>query len=633
MEAQATAYSDPQQRHRTFEPDNQARFSGYNTQPALHSITLVRETDTSTNNNETNPSKRIYELAAVQLCEAKNHVYHRGWFHDQPVSNYADLIRRPSEDPERQRTLSGNLVYQYCDSNEASKWTNLQDWKDALSIGFNTFKEYAWSLLTLRDSFFITPWFRPEALATANQSVLPMKPGQFQHHGHAHISICLRGDDGLPLSITFDPATSSIGPYEAKTTPIHNRKADLILLSHGHMDHCRNIGEVTRPQKPLFSRIVTWIKTHVLLIHPTDDESTEHRKYSKLLIPAGTEKMLDHIQFLDKEGDVTKAYPYDPYKVRRNNSDVATIVPILSKHWSGTSPLNGHKAPALGYLVITKEQTVFFAGDTGYEEDMYKAVAQIASIYNTSVDHIFLPAGPDHQRHQMEKTHQATIDAISSRLHTQFLPTYQRLKAEWGPDDDPLLTDTIDIKNINHFRAKLTELLKQTHASFIHSGHYKLGNIHAEDPFLCMIDLISPCCDGKSAYLCSEEHFAHLSEVDARHEKEARSRVRSYMESSTYEACKQRVLYDLNSHISNSKAKLTLLLHQLLSQSPLGYLRSIDGSDNHGWVDALVEMVDEEAFDIRKLNLKTFSDWYKIPPDQRTESDLRTLFGLQQPTP
>ena len=585
-------------------------------------IKIIREADYSQHGLNQRKKKCISELPSVKLSEARHHVYQRGKFKNKPLENFAHLVHQPSTCVERNQKLSGNLVYQYCEPANISQRTNFQDWKDALFIGLGTFKEYIWSAFTGNDSFFITPWFKPDASKTPDTK---LKTGEFQHHGHAHISVCLKGNDNQPLSITFDPAISSIGPYQAKAKAVCNRNADLVMLSHGHLDHCRNIADVTRPRCTLFTRIISWIKTHLLFIAPSKQENQQ--QYPKLLIPQGTEKIIGHISYLDNKGDVFKAHPYDPHIIKRNDVNIATVVPILCKHWAGTSPINSHTAPALGYLVITKEKTIFFAGDTGYEKDMYAAVGEIAESYGAQIDQVFLPTGPDHQRQRMEKTHQASIDAINSQLHSQILPFLKastELQEEGSNKSFPLFDST----NKQAFTAYMSKLLQHSSASFIHSGHYKLGNIHAEDPFICMIDLISSY-NKKSNYLDDSTHFGNLNEKDKKYEVEALNRVRSYMKSAAYQNCKENTLKEFNNHILNTKAGLIILLNMLLSQSPPNHVRPIDGNDNHRWLNTMIEMVFEDNFDIKKLNLRTFSDWYKTKPSERCADQLIAAFGVK----
>lgn len=171
-------------------------------------------------------------------------------------------------------------------------------------------------------------------------------------------------------SIIFDPVFNDvIGAATLRSKEpgidINNiSKLDLVLISHAHMDHM-SLGS----------------------IQDLDDKFPK----AKLIFPYGAEKYLSD-------------YNMDMVRMKTGNSremgyigetkdfDGVKVTTIFASHFGGRYGLDSYlwKVPGYtGYIIEYKGITVFYAGDTAYDEYAYK---EIGKKYN--IDLALLPIGP-----------------------------------------------------------------------------------------------------------------------------------------------------------------------------------------------------------------------------------------------
>lgn len=152
--------------------------------------------------------------------------------------------------------------------------------------------------------------------------------------------------------------------YEAAIDLSNVKKIDMILVSHAHMDH---------------------------LSISTLDDLEEKYSSAKLIVPMGAEEFLP-------------GYDYDIIRLRTGNSAKQNFVgqtyehnglkvtAVFALHFGGRFGLDSYSwnmPGCTGFIVEYQDLTVFYAGDSVYEENGYKAIGS-----RFDIDLALVPVGP-----------------------------------------------------------------------------------------------------------------------------------------------------------------------------------------------------------------------------------------------
>ena len=182
-----------------------------------------------------------------------------------------------------------------------------------------------------------------------------------------HASVLVQMDDKVLL---FDPfLTNNIGLIQRRVREPgidvdKLKKCDFIFISHTHFDHL-NLGSL---------------------------ELLEERfPNCKLIFPEGTEEFIPDLNF-----DMYKLRTADidrkKYIGETITIDSLKITIVAAYHWGGRFGFDGllwGYAGVTGFIAEYKDMTVYFSGDTGYNEDFFKFLGK-----HFKIDAAIIPIGP-----------------------------------------------------------------------------------------------------------------------------------------------------------------------------------------------------------------------------------------------
>jgi L-ascorbate metabolism protein UlaG (beta-lactamase superfamily) len=103
-----------------------------------------------------------------------------------------------------------------------------------------------------------------------------------------------------------------------------------------------------------------------------------------MLVPAGTKDYFVGLGFIH-------VYEHDWWQscVFKRNNDAIEFTFVPAVHWSGRNIFDAHTSLWGGWIIKAQEKTVYFAGDTGFSENICNAIAA----YAPSIDCALLPIG------------------------------------------------------------------------------------------------------------------------------------------------------------------------------------------------------------------------------------------------
>lgn len=191
-----------------------------------------------------------------------------------------------------------------------------------------------------------------------------------------HATVLLQMDDRVILTDPF--LTNHIAEVQQRVIEpgldiSDLKKCNLILLSHSHPDHV-NFGSLGILEKKFPN--------------------------TNLVFPDGLEEFLPKLNFnfvrLKKANQDKKIYAGESKII-----DGVKITAIAAYHWGGRYGIDGllwGYDAFCGYIIEYKGMTVYFAGDTAYDESFYKYLGQ-----NYKIDVEFIPIGPCKDCYKIDK--------------------------------------------------------------------------------------------------------------------------------------------------------------------------------------------------------------------------------------
>jgi len=206
----------------------------------------------------------------------------------------------------------------------------------------------------------------------------PEKPGKVEKNpirDNVKLSVLWAGHSSALIQmydkvILIDPVFNNVisgvmtRKYEAAIDLSNVSNIDMILISHAHMDH---------------------------LSISTLDDLEEKYSAAKLIVPMGAEEFLP-------------GYDYDIIRLRTGNSakknyvgqtyeyNGLKVTAVYALHFGGRFGMDSYSwnmPGCTGFIVEYKDLTVFYAGDSVYEENGYKAIGN-----RFDIDLALVPVGP-----------------------------------------------------------------------------------------------------------------------------------------------------------------------------------------------------------------------------------------------
>lgn len=125
-----------------------------------------------------------------------------------------------------------------------------------------------------------------------------------------------------------------------------------------------------------------------------------HEKFSPVFImPLGNATYLEHIKGL-------KVVELDWWESHTINSAKITLVP--ARHWSSRTLTDKRKALWGGFVVEADQQKIYFSGDSGYSETVFKKIGETFKGFDLSL----LPIGAYEPRWFMKENHMNPEEAV-----------------------------------------------------------------------------------------------------------------------------------------------------------------------------------------------------------------------------
>lgn len=246
-----------------------------------------------------------------------------------------------------------------------------------------------WATKTSFTPYFSSPpaqWMKHDPVISSSDEL------QLQWIGHASFLIQVNDVNILTDPVFYDlnaflyPRKTKVG-IDPKQLP----HIDCVIISHNHRDH------LDEPSMQL-------LKAH----QPT------------MLVPEGTKDWFIKRGFLI----VIEHTWWQTTTIKKNdNSIIFTFVPAV--HWSGRHGFDAHTSLWGGWIIKATSNAVYFAGDTGFDEPMFKAIKEYAG----KIDCALLPIGPCEPRSIMCHSHMGPEDAVNV---TKILNPTLWIPMHWG---------------------------------------------------------------------------------------------------------------------------------------------------------------------------------------------------------
>lgn len=239
-----------------------------------------------------------------------------------------------------------------------------------------------------------------------------------------HVTVLLQMDDKIIITDPF--LTSNIAEVQKRVVEpgleIDSlKKLDLILLSHPHFDH-----------------------TQLGSLSLLEDRFPD----AKLIFPEGLEEYLPDFSFgfipLKKADEKFKKY-----KGESGIIDGVKITTVAAFHWGGRYGIDGllwGYDSYTGFIIEYNGMTVYFAGDTSYDNEFYKWLGE-----NYKIDLAVIPIGPCSDCYETDKPYRhlyppGAIRILKEANFKVLLPVHYGTIIEKSEPDKPkdVLIDLID---------------------------------------------------------------------------------------------------------------------------------------------------------------------------------------------
>ncbi len=250
----------------------------------------------------------------------------------------------------------------YFNRSDESRWHHM---RHALQI--------FWITKTSPDKYYpdnISDWIKHDQVRSNSKEL------NMQWIGHATFLI-----QSSYFNILTDPIFGDLVPflYPRKTpvgiTPAQLPKIDFVVISHDHHDHLdENSIKILKAHQPF------------------------------MLVPIGLKKWFTKRGFKH----VIENNWWEKHKFKRDGHTIEFAF-VPAEHWSGRGLLDPHASLWGGWLITTNHKTIYFAGDTAFNELNCQAIAEYAE---QQIDCALLPIGPCETRHLMQDSHISAEEAL-----------------------------------------------------------------------------------------------------------------------------------------------------------------------------------------------------------------------------
>lgn len=253
--------------------------------------------------------------------------------------------------------------------------------------------------------------FHPEVLKTDTTSLRENKDkNTLTWIGHASFLLQLEGMNILTDPVFSDRTSpfSFVGPKRVVKLPFELEQLpaiDVVVISHNHYDHL-DVASLKKLAK-------------------------REGNHTVFLVPLGNAALL-------KSEGVKNVQEYDWWDhVRIQNIDF-TLTP--TQHWSARGIFDQNECLWGGWFIKGAQESIFFAGDTGYSKDFQDISAKLGS-----VNWAMIPIGAYEPRWFMKKNHINPEEAV--QIHKD-LKAKKSIAMHWGTfrlSDEPLYKPADDL--------------------------------------------------------------------------------------------------------------------------------------------------------------------------------------------
>jgi L-ascorbate metabolism protein UlaG (beta-lactamase superfamily) len=203
-------------------------------------------------------------------------------------------------------------------------------------------------------------------------------PCSIQWIGHASFLIQVNEFNILTDPVFYDlnpilyPRKSPVG-IEPTALPL----IDFVIISHNHRDHLDEISmNILKKHQPI------------------------------LLVPKGTKQW-----FVSRGFNDVIEYTWWQHSIFKRNEHTIEFTFVPAVHWSGHEGFDAHASLWGGWVIKAQDETLYFAGDTGFNADIFKAIADYAG---DTIDYALLPIGPCEPRSLMCHSHMSAQEAVKA---------------------------------------------------------------------------------------------------------------------------------------------------------------------------------------------------------------------------
>nr|WP_136252799.1 MBL fold metallo-hydrolase [Ningiella ruwaisensis] len=237
---------------------------------------------------------------------------------------------------------------------------------------------------------------------------MPARDGQVTWLGHSSFLIQMAG-----LNILTDPIFSEraspipfAGPKRYKAHAMDYAELphiDIVLISHNHYDH------LDSPSLQMLAQRAT-------------QTSSKSNIPTQFYVPLGLKTFLEDLDIPGKQ--ISEMDWWNVLKGPKA-SEAYQVIALPSQHWSARGTNDRRETLWASYAVKAAGKTIYFAGDTGYNDVQFKQIGQ----YLQSVDLALIPIGGYLPRDFMRLYHVNPEEAL--RIH-QDIGSKFSIGMHWG---------------------------------------------------------------------------------------------------------------------------------------------------------------------------------------------------------